>query len=238
MKHYILGAIFARGGSKGVPRKNIRPLNGKPLIAYSITAAKQCSLIDRVIVSTDDKEIAEIAQDWGAEVPFLRPKHLANDDTQEWLAWQHAIRELEKNDQFGKIDLFVSLPPTSPFRSIEDVEVCINKLVESEADIVITVKPAARNPYYNMVALDADGFARLILPADQLYFGRQSAPLVYDMTTVAYAAWSDYVLSASSIFDGKVKVVVVPPERALDIDTELDFDIAECLLNIGASHVV
>jgi CMP-N-acetylneuraminic acid synthetase len=234
MKPHIVAAIFARGGSKGVPRKNIRPLAGKPLIAYAIETALASQLIDKVIVSTDDVEIAQIARQFGAEVPFMRPAELARDDSPEWLAWQHAIRALDEIKGESAMDVFVSVPTTSPLRVVEDVDACIRALLESDADLVITVKPAERSPYFNMVALDREGYARLAISPERAVNRRQDAPAMYDMTTVAYAARSAFVLKAGSIFEGKVKAVVVPAERALDIDTELDFKFAEFLL--GQSH--
>ena len=229
MKPYVVGFIFARGGSKGVPRKNIRLLAGKPLIAYAIETALANELIDRVIVSTDDAEIADIAQEYGAEVPFIRPPELAQDDSPEWLAWQHAVRTLEAAEGEPKMDVFVCIPPTSPLRAVEDVDACIRTLLESDADLVITVKPAERNPYYNMVMLDEAGYARLVIPQDATIHQRQAAPAVYDMTTVAYAARPEFVLGANSMFECKIKAVVIPADHALDIDTELDFKIAEFL---------
>ena len=230
MKPYVVGFIFARGGSKGVPHKNIRPLAGKPLIAYAIETALASELINRVIVSTDDEEIAAVAQQYGAEVPFMRPAELAQDNSPEWLAWQHAIRMLEATEGEPKMDVFVCIPPTSPLRAVEDIDACIQMLLESDADLVITVKPAERNPYYNMVVLDEEGYARLVIQPDRRIHQRQAAPLVYDMTTVAYAARPEFVLNANSMFEGKVKAVIVPAERALDIDTELDFKLVEFLL--------
>ena len=230
MKPYVVGAIFARGGSKGVLRKNIRLFAGKPLMAYAIETALASELIDQVIVSTDDAEIAAVAQQYGAEVPFMRPAELARDDSPEWLAWQHAIRTLEVTEGEPKMDVFVCIPPTSPLRAVEDVDACIQTLLESDVDLVITVKPAERNPYFNMVVLDEQDYARLVIQPDKKIHRRQSAPMVYDMTTVAYAARPEFVLSADSMFEGKVKAVVVPAERAVDIDTELDFRFAEFLL--------
>jgi CMP-N-acetylneuraminic acid synthetase len=230
MKPYVVGAIFARGGSKGIPGKNLRLLAGKPLIAYAIETALASKLIDRVIVSTDNAEIAAVAQQYGAEVPFMRPQELAGDDSPEWLAWQHAIRALEAAEGGPKIGVFVCISPTSPLRAVEDVEACIETLLESDADLVITVKPAERNPYFNMVVLDEAGYARLVGQADGTIHQRQAAPAVYDMTTVAYATRPEFVLNARSMFEGKVKAVVVPAGRAPDIDTELDFRFAEFLL--------
>ena len=233
MTPYVVGVIFARGGSKGVPRKNIRLLNGKPLIAYAVETARASRLISRVFVSTDDVEIAAVARNYGAEVPFLRPAELAQDRTPEWLAWQHALRSIEVLDPARPIDAFVSIPPTSPLRTAEDVDACIQLLLDGEADIVITVRPAERNPYFNMVTLGESGDARLVIPPGASIGRRQDAPVVYDMTTVAYAARPAYVLHAASIFEGRVKAVVVPTERAIDIDTETDFRIAEVLLNLA-----
>lgn len=229
-KPYILGAIFARGGSKGVPRKNIKLLAGKPLIAYAIETAKAVPLIDRVIVSTDDEEIAAVARQYGAEVPFMRPEELARDDTPELLAWKHAVDTMEK--QLGHaVDVLVSIPTTSPLRAPQDVIACIQKLVDTDADIVITVTEAHRSPYFNMVTLTPDGTARLAIQPSAALVRRQDAPVVYDMTTVAYAARADYIKKTTAIMTGKVKAVLVPKERALDIDTLLDFEIAEFLMS-------
>jgi len=226
----VIAVIAARGGSKGVPRKNVRPLAGKPLIAHAIETALESEWIDRVIVSTDDIEIAEVSQRYGAEVPFMRPEELARDDSPEWLTWQHAIRSLESVKGIPNIDVFVSIPPTAPLRSVENVDACIQMLLESDADIVITVKPAERNPYFNMVTLVEGDDARLVMLPERPVHRRQDAPPVYDVTTVAYAARPLFVLNATSMFEGKVKAVVVPAEGALDIDTELDFKFAEFML--------
>jgi N-acylneuraminate cytidylyltransferase len=233
VKPYVLGTIFARGGSKGIPRKNLKLLAGKPLIAYAIETARGCKLLDRLIVSTDDHEIAEVAKQYGAEVPFLRPAELARDDSPEWLAWQHAIHTLEVAPGAPKIDVLVSVPTTSPLRSVQDLEACIQLLLESDADAVITVTPTNRNPYFNMVVLDKDGCARVAVAAEKVLHRRQDAPPVYDMTTVAYAVRAQFVTQERELFAGRVKAVVVPPERAIDIDTELDLKIAQFLLTEG-----
>ena len=227
----FLAVIPARGGSKGVPRKNIKLLAGKPLIAYAIETALGSKLIDRVIVSTDDAEIAKTARRYGAEVPFMRPEELAQDDSPEWLTWQHAIRTLQEMESRTKIEVFICVPPTSPLRAVEDVNACIRTLVESDADLVIAVKHAERSPYFNMIVLDDAGYARLVIPPEMAVFRRQDAPRVYDVTTVAYAARPEFVLNANSVFEGKVRTVVVPAERAVDIDTELDLKFAEFLLS-------
>ena len=231
MKPYIVGAIFARGGSRGVPRKNLRFLAGKSLLGHAIDVAAQVPLLDRVIVSTDDPEIARVAKQHGAEVPFTRPAELAFDDSPEWLAWRHAIETLEKIDG-RRMDLLVTVPTTSPLRIASDVTACIQRLLETDCDVVITVTPASRNPYFNMVMLDQDR-ARLLMASTEVVHRRQSAPTVFDITTVAYAAKASFVLAAESMFDGDIRAVVVPPERALDIDTEHDLHLAEALLRLG-----
>ena len=225
MSKPVIGFIFARGGSKGLPGKNLRELEGKPLIAHAIKIAQQVEAIDRVIVSTDDMGIAQVAREHGAETPFIRPAHLALDNSSEWSAWQHAIREIEKEGiQLGT---FVSIPPTSPLRIAGDVAACIARLHEEDADLVYTVTETDRNPYFNMVTLDDDGFAHVAISPEKAVHRRQDAPTVYDSTTVAYAARPGFVLNHDHMFEGRVKVVVVPAERALDIDSELDFSLAE-----------
>lgn len=223
-----IGFIFARGGSKGVPGKNIKLLAGKPLIAYAIETARACTLLETVIVSTDDPVIAAVAREHGAEVPFFRPAELAADDSPEWLAWQHAIRWVQA--ERGNFDIFVSLPTTSPFRAVEDVTACIDVLrFNQETDAVITVRQAERSPYFNMVSLDASGHARLVIEPTQAVSRRQDVPEVFDITTVAYAARPNYVLNANRLFEGRVGTVRIPVERSMDIDTPYDFMLAECI---------
>ena len=229
MKPYILGATFARGGSKGIARKNIKELAGKPLIAYAIETALSIAMIDRFIVSTEDEEIAEVARSYGADVPFRRPNELATDDSSVLHAWRHAVETIEQ--QTGqKVDILLTIPATSPLRETQDVEKCLLKLLETDADAVITVTDADRNPYFNMVEFDAEENAKIVNKLADSIVNRQEAPKVYDITTVAYAVRTSYLRKAQSLMGGKVKAVIIPKERALDIDTPLDFEIAELLL--------
>jgi CMP-N-acetylneuraminic acid synthetase len=223
-----IGFIFARGGSKGLPGKNIKPLAGKPLIAHSIATALACPSLGSVIVSTDDPAIASIAKEHGAEIPFTRPSELATDTAPEWLAWRHGIEWVRAHR--GPFGVFVSLPPTSPFRAVEDVEACVASLrADPATDVVITVREAERNPYFNMVKLDGSGYASLVVDSNQKVSRRQDAPAVFDITTVVYAARPDFVLNANSLFEGNVRTVLVPSERSLDIDTPYDFMLAKCI---------
>lgn len=222
--------IFARGGSKGVPGKNIKKLGNKPLIAWSIEQAKAVKKINRVIVSTDSIEIAKVAIQYGAEVPFLRPAELAQDDSPEWSAWRHALTYLLENE--GKLpEIMVSVPTTAPLRATEDIENCINHYISGKFDIVLAVTEANRSPYFNMVSIAENGQAKLVIENSGKYTRRQDVPEVFDITTVAYVVNPNFVLSNSSIFDGTVGVVHVPKERSLDIDTAYEFRIAECLIN-------
>lgn len=230
MSKEIVGFIFARGGSKGVPRKNIRLLAGRPLIAYAIDTALETPSISRVVVSTDDEEIAEVSRACGADVPFLRPPELASDSAPEWLAWQHAIREINADEASADIDIFVSVPPTSPLRSPEDVEACIRLMQDGNVDLVYTVMRTNHNPYFNMVVIDDSGYAHLAIPPAEAIHRRQDVPAVYDSVTAAYVAHPDFILNTASMFEGKIKAVIVPAERAVEIDSELDFMMAELLI--------
>lgn len=227
----VTACIFARGGSKGLPGKNIRLLGGKPLIAWAIDHALAVKRINRVIVSTDSEEIAAVASEYGAEVPFLRPDELARDDSPEWLAWRHALDYLRAAD--GVLpEAMVSVPTTAPLRLPLDIENCLDEYEKGEADTVVTVTDAHRSPYFNMVKLKADGTVGLVIPPSSSITRRQDAPAVFDMATVAYVVRPEFVMTRAGIFDGMVRAVKVPPERAIDIDTLLDFQLAECLLNI------
>jgi CMP-N-acetylneuraminic acid synthetase len=218
--------IFARGGSKGLPGKNIKMLAGKPLIAWSIEQAKSVPSISRIIVSTDSEEIATQALKYGAEVPFMRPEELCRDSSPEWPAWQHALRYLLDVDGFLP-DIMVSIPTTAPLRLPVDIENCLNEFKKGEADVVITVSDSRRSPYFNMVRKNLDETVSLVMNINEEIARRQDAPVVFDMETVAYVARPEFVLNHRSIFEGRVFSVNVPPERAIDIDTLFDFQMAE-----------
>jgi CMP-N-acetylneuraminic acid synthetase len=221
--------IFARSGSKGLPGKNIRLLEGKPLIAWSIEHAFAVKKIDRVIVSTDCEEIAETARNYGAEVPFIRPSNLAEDDTPEWLAWRHALNYLMETS--GSLpDIMISLPATAPLRLPIDIDNCLYEYEKGDVDVVITATDAHRNPFFNMVKLNEDGLVSLVNSSGSGIVRRQDVPIVYDMTTVCYVLSPEFVMNHNSLFEGKVKMIHIPAERAIDIDTLLDFHIAESIL--------
>ena len=222
MKTYAF--VFARGGSKGVPGKNIRYIAGKPLLAHSIDVASQLEEIDHVFVSTE--EIAEVAKAAGAAV-IPRPEDLARDNSPEWLAWRHAIQWVQ--DEKGDFDRFVSLPATAPLRLAKDVYRCLEKLGEN-TDFVVTMEKSQRSPWFNMVKQDAEGFVDILVDGNNKIARRQDVPDSFDLTTVAYVTRPKFIMDNESIWDGRVQGVVVPQERAIDIDTELDFEIAEYLM--------
>lgn len=223
--------IFARGGSKGLPGKNIRLLGGKPLIAWSIEHAFAVKRIERVIISTDSEEIAAVAREYGAEVPFIRPAELAGDDSSEWLAWRHALNYLR--DSTGVFpEVMLSVPATAPLRLPIDIENCLNEYEKGDVEIVITVTDAHRSPFFNMVKTNVDGTVGLVNPPQSTITRRQDAPVVYDMATVCYVVNPEFVMTHNSTFEGRVKAIHIPAERAVDIDTLLDFQIAESIFNI------
>ncbi len=224
----ITVCIFARGGSKGLPGKNTRNFSGKPLIAWAIEQALTLSNIDEVFVSTDSIEIADVARKYGASVPFIRPAELAQDNSPEWMAWRHMLNFLLERD--GKLpDAMLSVPTTAPLRSVSDIQSCIDSFELGITDAIITVTDSHRNPYFNMVKVDSDGFADVVITNDSGINRRQDSPSVFDMTTVAYVVDTKFIMKNDSIFMGKIKVVHIPLERAVDIDTLLDFEIAEFL---------
>jgi N-acylneuraminate cytidylyltransferase len=228
MSENVVAFIFARGGSKGFPGKNIALLAGKPLIAHAILAARAAHTVGRVVVSTDDEKIAAVAREWGAEVPFLRPAELAGDKSPEWLAWRHAIDAVDTAPG-PTVDVFVSVPTTAPLREAADIDACVARFREGDVDVVMTVTPAARNPYFNMVTVDAKRHAHIVIPPDKTVHNRQAAPAVFDITTVCYVASPAFLRRADNLFAGRVGVIEVPAERAVDIDTSLDLKVAEAL---------
>jgi|TARA_B110000879_G_scaffold212475_1_gene308908 N-acylneuraminate cytidylyltransferase len=223
--------IFARGGSKGLPRKNVQILGDKPLIAWSIDCARKVKRIERIIVSTDCQEIADVALEYGAEVPFMRPAKLATDQSPEWLSWQHALNYL-KETEGAFPNVMVSVPATAPLRSVIDLNNCLDVYEQNnDIDVVVTVTDASRSPYFNMVKRNSDGTVDLVISPSKTLTRRQDAPNVYDMATVAYVLRPEFVMTQQSIFDGRVHAVSVPQERAIDIDTSIDFKMAEFYLS-------
>ncbi|MDP2859014.1 MAG: acylneuraminate cytidylyltransferase family protein [Bacillota bacterium] len=226
----VVALICARGGSKGIPGKNIRLLAGRPLLEWAVVQARSVPRVRRVVVSTDSREIAEMAVSFGADVPFLRPAELAEDNSPEWAVWQHALRAL-RDEEGAFPDALLVVPTTAPLRAVSDLERCLDEFGRGDADVVLTITHAHSNPYFNMVKVDEDGLLGRIFPLSEPVARRQDAPAVFDVTPVGYVARPEYVMSSSGIFEGRVRGVQVSAERALDIDTTLDLRVAELLMS-------
>jgi len=220
-----IATICARGGSVGVPGKNIRPLMGKPLIVHTIEQALSVLGIDRVFVSTDSQLIADVASAAGAEVPFLRPDHLATNDAPKLAALVHLVDWVE--EKYGPVGTVVDLQPTSPLRSIVDIENCMNML-DRDTDIVITGYSSDKNPYYDMVEYKEDGRIDLVKHPSGDVVARQQAPAVFAMNGSIYV-WHRRSLY-KGVWGGISKLYIMPRERSIDIDEPLDFDLVELLM--------
>lgn len=218
--------IFARGGSKGLPNKNTLDFSGKPLIAWSIEQALAVKRIDRVIVSTDSEHIANIAKNYGADVPFIRPAELATDTSPEILAWKHGVNYL-KETTGGYPEAFLSIPSTSPLRLSSDIDLCLDEFLTRRPDVVVTVTDPHRNPYFNMLRINPQGICSMVIPNEVSVARRQDAEEVFDMTTVCYVADPFFIEKCESILEGTVRSVYIPTERAVDIDNLMDFQFAE-----------
>lgn len=224
-----VGLIPARGGSKGIPRKNIRQLAGKPLIASTIEVALKCPSLDRVIVSTDDQEIAYVSRQYEAEVPFLRPSELAQDDTPDLPVFQHALLWLAGNEGYYP-DIVVWLRPTAPLRTVQDVETAIRLLTETGSDCVRSVCEAEHHPFW-MKRLDGDQLLPFAEGIDEReFYRRQLLPPAYRLNGAVDVTWRRTVMEQGLLYSGDVRGYVMPKERSVDLDSELDFAFAELLL--------
>lgn len=232
---YVLGIIPARGGSKSVPKKNIRLLAGKPLIAYTIETAQKCKMLDRTIVSTDDVEIAEVAKEYGGGVPFMRPKELALDETAMLPVLQHAVSFIEKMDNIH-VDMVVLLDPTSPSRTIENIEECIQKLERENVDSVVTICEVEHNPYFVMMELHNDRLVPLI-KSDKVITRRQDAPKVYRLNAAVYAFNRDVLMKAKKMIPDNTMAVIMSHEQSTHIDHEIDFEFAEYMMKGGSLSI-
>lgn len=228
----VIATICARGGSTGLPGKNIRPLLGKPLVVYSIEQALECPSIDSVYVSTDSQDIADVARRAGAQVPFLRPAELASSTAPKIPVIQHLVDEIEKIGE--SVDVVVDLDPTSPLRDLADIEACL-KLLDGDTDTVITAYESDKNPYFNMVEIGTEGLVQLSKKPAVPVTGRQSAPTVYAMNASIYV-WHRHTLN-KGLWAGRTRLHVMPRERSVDVDTLLDFKIVELLMKEKAGYV-
>jgi CMP-N,N'-diacetyllegionaminic acid synthase len=227
----ILGTICCRGGSKGVPGKNVRPLHGKPLILYTIETARASSLLDDLIISTDSEQIAEIGKNAGVNIPFMRPEHLSNDQASKWHVFIHAVEEYEKLT--GKtVDYLVDMDVTVPLKTAADIDGAIKLALDNpETDVVITGYEPERNPYFNMMEEGENGYVSIVKRPAQPIVRRQDAPVVYSLTPAAYVVKKSALYNYRHWSEAKCRIFPMPRKRAVDIDTEVDFKIVEYLMN-------
>jgi len=231
----VLAVIPARGGSKGLPGKNIRPLSGLPLIGHSIRFARLCPGITKCIVSTDSDEIAAVARECGGEVPFLRPQELARDDTPMWPVLQHALAEMESREhcRYGSVLL---LSPTSPARLPQDVSQAIDLIDQDIRAVgVVAASRPPFNPRWTCIDISEDGYMRKSFPDGNVYVRRQDIPDIYRINGVLYLWRRDHVANAKApgYFEQPHRVSEIPESRAIDIDTLRDFRLAELMLRDG-----
>jgi CMP-N,N'-diacetyllegionaminic acid synthase len=222
-------SICARGGSKGVKNKNIRLLAGKPLIAHSIEQAKASGCFDCIAVSSDSQEILDIAEEWGAEYLISRPEELASDHAAKLPVIQHCVHEAERINGYT-FDTMVDLDATSPLRSIDDILGSIKMLEESQSSNLITASPARRSPYFNLIELNEGGFVRRSKSLDQPIFRRQDSPKCFDMNASVYIWKRDGFFENTKVLLEDTLLFIMPEERSLDIDSELDFEMVEFLI--------
>ncbi|WP_018132198.1 acylneuraminate cytidylyltransferase family protein [Effusibacillus pohliae] len=222
----VLAIIPARGGSKGVPRKNIRCVAGKPLVAWTIEEAKKSKYIDRLILSSEDPEIISIAREWGCEVPFVRPYELAQDDTPGIEPVLHAMQVLPE-----EYDYVVLLQPTSPLRTAQDIDGCIERCIQQSANACVTLTESEKSPCW-MYVLENDHRMTPLLVTETAPTRRQDAAKVYVLNGAVYVAKSDWLLKQRTFLTYETVGYLMPKERSLDIDTEFDMVLFEILTSL------
>ncbi|OIN91286.1 MAG: flagellar modification protein B [Comamonadaceae bacterium CG1_02_60_18] len=225
----VLAIIGARGGSKGVNNKNIRPLLGKPLIAWTIEQATASLLFDHIVLTSDSEEIMRISAEYGADVFFKRPDEYATDTAPKIPAIRHALVESEKH--FGKqYDCIVDLDATAPLRIVQDLIDALQQFEREGYEALITAMPARRSPYFNLIEQDAHGRVALSKKLDRPIVRRQDSPKCFDMNA-SFDIWKrEALLNNNTLFTGNTGLYVMPEERSIDIDSELDWRMVEMLM--------
>jgi CMP-N,N'-diacetyllegionaminic acid synthase len=223
----ILGVIAARGGSKGLPGKNIRKLGGKPLIEWSVKTAMQSLTLTDCIVSTDSEEISEAAKVAGAKVPFRRPDELADDAASIVDVVLHAVDQMG-----GAFDIVVLLQATSPFRTAGDIDNCVNHLIDTGAPSCISVCESGKSPYWMLLREDNGLMAPLIPSQNNQFVRRQELQKTYQPNGAIYATRVDWLRQHGSFYGTGMQSIVMPAERSIDIDTHLDFLVARAQLEL------
>lgn len=233
MKKKILGIITARGGSKRVRRKNIREIFGKPLLAWTIQQAKGSKYIDRLIVSTDDEETANIARKYSGEAPFLRPKEFATDEAKSIDVIIHAVNwSKECGDNY---EIVILLQPTSPMRLTEDIDKAVELLCAKKAKAVVSVCAAEHPPCWTNT-LPADGSMKAFIKPEMIMSNRQEPEKYYRLNGAVYVAYIDYLTAQNGFFGDETFAYIMPGERSVDIDNEIDFKFAEYLMKMEVNN--
>lgn len=222
--------ICCRGGSKGVAGKNIRPINGRPLLSYSIEQARASGLFSAIAVSSDADSILNVAQEYGADILVKRPDELAGDSAPKIPAIRHCVQEVERIENC-RYDICVDLDATSPLRSVADIVGAVALFEEAKCTNVISGAPARRSPYFNLVEINTAGVACLSKTMNPPVIRRQDAPSCYDMNASIYV-WDRKALieNGAGVFCQDTRLFVMPEERSVDIDSELDFSWVEFLM--------
>jgi len=225
----VLALITARGGSKGLPRKNVLPLGNKPLIAWTIEAAKGSRYIDRLVLSSDDDEIIDVARTWGCDIPFVRPAELASDTARSLDVVCHALNALPT-----RWDYVVVLQPTSPLRTSDDIDACIRLCAERGATTCVTVCAVDKTPFW-MFKMDDEERLVPLFPAAQMPESRQAAPKVYQLNGAVYVARTDHLLGGGAFVGSDTLAYEMSRSRSVDIDTREDLEAIE--MKVGKSDV-
>jgi CMP-N,N'-diacetyllegionaminic acid synthase len=228
----IVGIIPARGGSKGIPRKNIRKLAGKQLLTYTAEAAFGSKLLNRIILSTEDEEIKQLGLQLGLDVPFVRPANLAEDNTPGLSVIQHAVRTLEIEENYHS-DVIVVLQPTSPLRTSQHIDEALKKFLRDNADSLVSVTEIAHNLNpYSVMRLKANGTLEPFLKYDEKKNIRQLKPVFYARNGAAiYICTYDCLMKKNSLFGDKLLPFFMKKEESFDLDDQIDWEIVESLLN-------
>ena len=226
MRNDVLIIIPARGGSKGIPHKNIKPLNGKPLIYYAIDTARAITSDENICVSTDDEEIKSVVENYGLKVPFLRPVELATDTAGTYEVLLHALDFYEK--QWKHYDIVLLLQTTSPFRTVEQVKEALQLYDKANADMVVSVKECPSNPYYNVFEEDENGFLH-VCKGDGIIFRRQDAPIVYEYNGAIYIIDAEKLKSTHMHHMQKRVKYIMDSQSSFDLDTMQDWEMAEMI---------
>lgn len=235
----VMALILAREGSTGVPGKNIKPIDGKPLIGYTIDVAKDSRYINRIIVATDGEEINRVSKEFGAEVPFMRPSEMAQKLSRAYDVYRYFIEKLKKEEGY-RPDIFVCLFSTSYSKTVEEVDAAIEKLIETKCDWVFTVTECEHHPYRCFVPVSEDRMVNFCdnVKSYDIWGNRQELPTAYRINGNAFVTWTEnienyttYNVDMVDYPDVDVRFVLCPQENSMDIDSPVDFEIADFLLS-------